>query len=70
MGRQGLVGLDDEQLPAHPQVGEQGVLAHRQPQVLAPPPGAVEAAPGQGGFEFGRAGQLPAHGARMQDADR
>ena len=63
------VRLADQQLPAHAQVREQGVLAHRQPQVLAPAPGAIQAAPGQRGLEVGRPGQVPAHGARVQHAD-
>ena len=63
------VRLADEQLAAHAQVREQGVLARRQPQVLAPAPGAVQAAPGQRGLEVGRAGQMAAHRARVQDLD-
>ena len=59
----------DQQLTAHAEVREQRVVPDRQPQVLAPAPGAVDGPAGQPGDEVRRAGLVPPDGARMQDLD-
>ena len=54
----GPAGVGDEHLPAHPEVGEHGVVARRaavelQPQVLAAPADLGDRAAGQPGGEVG-----------------
>jgi hypothetical protein len=45
---------------------ERRVVVERQPEVLAPPPGAHDRATGELGGEVERAGHVPAYRARMQ----
>jgi hypothetical protein len=60
----------DEELPAHAEVGQEGVgVVQRQPEVLA-----AAAHPGHdpargGGCEVRRSGQVPADRARVEDLD-
>jgi hypothetical protein len=56
----------DQQLAAHPQVGEQReTLVEFGPQVLAAPPGRDHRAPGQPAGEVGGTRQVPADRAGM-----
>ena len=62
--------VTDKQLPAHAEVGEQRVLAHRQPEVLPAPQRAGYHPAPDGGGEIVRAGQVAAQRARMQQLHR
>ncbi len=66
----GGVGRLDEELTAHAEVSEQRVaVVERQPEVLAPPAGALDPATGQRGGEALRAARVAAHGPRVQHLD-
>ncbi len=59
-------GVTNEQLPAHAKVGEQRVLAHRQPEVFPAPQRAGDLAASDGRGEIVGARQVPAQRAGMQ----
>ena len=66
----GGVGRLDEELTAHAEVSEQCVaVVERQPEVLAPPAGALDPATGQRGGEALRPARVAAHGPRVQYLD-
>ena len=66
--RRGAPRLLDEQLAAHAEVGEQGVaVVERQPEVLAAAPGGLEPAAGERRGEAGRAAEVAADRARVED---
>ena len=67
--RQGASGVAHEQLAAHPQVCQQRILAHRQPEVLPAAARARDLAAGQGVREVGGSGQMAAHGPGVQHGD-
>jgi len=65
----GTFRIADYQLTAHPQVGEQGILGDRQPQVLAPASCAGEGPAAQYRLEVGRPGQMAPHRPGVQHLD-
>ena len=80
VGRNGPARITQQQLPAHAEVGEQGVLGHRrrvrrpfhhgQPQVLAAAARAGDGEPARGGGEVVGAGRVPPHRAGVQHLGR
>ena len=66
----GVLGPVHPELSAHPQVGDHGVIAQDQPEVLAPACDGVNAPARQIGDETLRAGGMGTHGAGMKDGDR
>ena len=78
MWRYGLPRVAEQQLAAHPQMGQQGILGgrsgrvgrERQPQVLATAEGGGDHLAAGSRLEIGPAGQMPPDGARVAHLDR
>jgi hypothetical protein len=78
--RNGPARITQQQLAAHAEVGEQGILGHRrrarrrlrhgQPQVLAAAARPGDGEPARGGGEVAGAGLVPPHRAGVQHLGR